>query len=357
MGKNVNLDKYELLGSIEGVPPLNELRNEPSILHIRQLLPGILICAVVALAALFVSGHYSVPVMLMCLLFGMLFNFLSQSSPTKKGIQFTSQSILRAGVALIGARIMLSDFVSLGSNLIMLVVLITIIVVFLGIFFARILKLDKEQGILIGGATAICGVSAALAISSILPKSKNTENNTLIAVVGVTTMGTIAMIFYPVLIGFVGLDDRMAGILIGGTIHDVSQVVGAGYSVSENAGDVAVLVKLIRVFMLIPVLVALALWFKFVSLSRLDVSTKYPIPWFLVVFIILATINSMHFIPAYAAEFLQQTGKWFLIMAITAVGMKTSLKSIFSLGYKTIFLVLIETVIIFAIYFAYINFI
>ncbi len=345
-----HLRKYDYLDSIEGFYPGDGEKKEPFWNHVRALAPGILICGTVALAAKFIAQHYNAPVMLLCLLLGMVFHFLSQESPTKKGVQFTSQSILRVGVALIGARIMLSDFTALGGEVLTLVILAIGIVIAMGIVWAWLLKLDREQGLLIGGATAICGASAALAISTVMPKSKTLEHNTLIAVVGVTAMGTISMIFYPVIIGFLGIDDNQAGILIGGTIHDVSQVVGAGYSISEEAGDTAIIVKLVRVFMLVPILFLFAIGFR--KQRSQTSSGRFLFPYFLVGFIALVILNSLQIIPQEILNFLQNASKWLLVMAITAVGMKTSLKDMFSLGWKPVFLILIETITISILYFS-----
>lgn len=318
--------------------------------HMRALAPGIMVCATIALAAKFIAQHYTAPVMLLCLLLGMVFNFMSQESPTKEGVQFTSQTILRIGVSLIGARIMLSDFTALGGKTLTLVILAIGIVIALGVLWAWLLKLDREQGLLIGGATAICGASAALALSTVMPKSKTLEHNTLTAVIGVTAMGTISMTFYPVIIGFLGLDDHQAGILIGGTIHDVSQVVGAGYSVSEDAGDTAIIVKLIRVFMLVPVLLIFALGYRNQGANK--TAGRFVFPLFLVGFTGLVVLNSMQILPHEILNFLQSSSKWLLIMAITAVGMKTSLKTMFSLGWRPIFLILVETITISILYFS-----
>lgn len=348
-----DLDKYDYLDSIEGFHPADSGKKPPLWQRARELAPGILVCATVALAAKFIAQHYAAPVMLLSLLLGMIFNFMSQEGPTKKGVQFTSQTILRIGVALIGARIMLSDFTALGGVTLSVVILAIGLVIALGVMWARLLKLDPEQGWLIGGATAICGASAALALSAVMPKSKTLEHNTLIAVVGVTAMGTLSMIFYPVIIGFLGFNDHQAGILIGGTIHDVSQVVGAGYSISEDAGDTAIIVKLVRVFMLVPVLFLFAWGFR--NRKENDPSGRFVFPLFLVGFIALVTLNSLHILPADILHFLQTSSKWLLIMAITAVGMKTSLKTMFSLGWKPLFLILVETITISIFYFAMIS--
>src|SRR6185312_7645057 len=112
--------------------------------------------------------------------------------------------------------------------------------------------LSSVFGVLSGGAVAICGASAALAIASVLPRSDTRERDTILAVVSVTALSTIAMILYPVFAISIGLDHRHAGVFIGGTIHDVAQVVGAGYTISNETGDIATYVKLLRVAMLLP---------------------------------------------------------------------------------------------------------
>jgi len=347
------LKKYDYLDSIEGFYPADGAKKLSLWARLKSLAPGILICGTVALAATFIARHYDAPVMLLSLLLGMVFNFMSQEHPTRAGVQFTSQTILRTGVALIGARIMLSDFVALGAGILTLVIVAMVIVIVLGIVWAKLLKLDVEEGVLIGGATAICGASAALALSTVMPKTKTLEHNTLIAVVGITAMGTISMVLYPVIIGFLGLDDHQAGIMIGGTIHDVSQVVGAGYSVSEEAGDTAILVKLIRVFMLVPVLLLFA--FAFRNHKSRKASGKFAFPMFLIGFVIFVAINSLQVMPPAVMDILKVASKALLVMSITAVGMKTSLKTMFALGWKPLFLILAETVTIAVFYFAVIE--
>ncbi len=310
---------------------------------------GIIACLVVTLAAKFISINYGAPVMLMCLLLGMIFNYMSREEPTKAGVQFTSKTILRLGVVLIGARIVFSDFMGLGINGIAIVIFATALVIVGSMLFARLLKLDKEQGLLIGGATSICGASAALAISSVMPNSKSLEQNTLIAVLGVTAMGTIAMITYPILIGLLGYNDYQAGILIGGAIHDVAQVVGAGYSVSTEAGDTAILIKLMRVFLLIPVLFVFVYMFK--NRKKDDGSAnKFPFPMFLIGFFILMVLNSLNLLPHDLLKAMEYTSKWFLMMSLTAVGMKTSPKALVGVGLRPFILVLLNTILLSVLY-------
>ncbi|PCJ98990.1 MAG: putative sulfate exporter family transporter [Zetaproteobacteria bacterium] len=320
--------------------------------NIKSILPGLMACVFVALSATFIAQHYNAPAMLLCLLFGISLNFMSNKKSTQQGIDFTAITLLRAGIVLIGARIMMSDFIALGGEMVALVFFTTISVVILGLVFAKALGLDREQGFLIGGATAICGASAALAISAILPRTKTLEQNTLLSIIGVTLMGTFAMIMYPALIGYFNFNDQQAGILIGGAIHDVSQVVGAGYSISEDAGDMAMLVKLMRVFLLVPLLLIFV--FGIGKKKEEDQATHFPFPIFLIGFVVMMLLNSFHFIPEDIASILKDTSKWFLIMAISAVGIKTSPKALLDLGWKSIFLICGETIFIFVIYLTFI---
>lgn len=344
-----DLKKYQFLDSIEGVPDIEQKEQLSAYKNLKQYFPGILVCLIVTLAALFVSSYYTVPVMLMALLMGMSLHFLSQEMPTKLGVQYTSQSILRLGVVLIGARIFFEDFIALGIEGVGLVIFATALVMIGSLCLTRIFNLQREQGLLIGGATAICGASAALAISSVLPKTETLEKNTLLAVIGVTAMGTFAMIIYPVMIGFFGFDDDQSGILIGGTIHDVSQVVGAGYSISSEAGDTAILIKLMRVFLLIPVLLIIAYVLK--TNTQGNKKAKLPIPLFLSGFFALMVLNSLHIVPETLQALFEQLSKLCLIMAVAAVGMKTSLKTLFYLGWKPFLLIFLDTLFITLLYF------
>lgn len=344
------LEKFRFMDSLEGVPLPAEGRTAvPLADHIRAVLPGFMVCGLVTLASLMISEHYSVPVMLMCLLIGMAFHFLFEDAKTRAGIQFTSQHILKFGVALIGARIAFSQFIALGIPALIGIMAITLAILLVGPVLGRLMGLDREQGLLIGGATAICGASAALAISSVLPASKNLERQTLTAVIGVTAMGTAAMIAYPVILRTLGFDDYHSGVIIGGTIHDVSQVVGAGYSVSAEAGNTAVLIKLIRVFMLLPILVGLSWAYK--SAKSSGTGRRLPsVPPFLLAFLALVALNSLGLIPGYVPKGLEMLSKWMLVMAIAAVGLKTSMKDVVTLGYGPLALVVGETAILFVFY-------
>jgi uncharacterized integral membrane protein (TIGR00698 family) len=304
---------------------------------------GVAVCGVIALAAAFVSGTYGGPLYLYALVFGLAFHFLSQDPSCKPGIDFCSRTLLRTGVALLGAKITFAQIASIGMVPIALVIggLITTIV--FGWALARWLGRPTTEGILSGGAVAICGASAALAISAVLPQTKENEKFTLLTVVGVTTLSTLAMILYPVLVKALGLDDTAAGVFLGGTIHDVAQVVGAGYLISPHAGDVATFTKLTRVACLVPVVLALSIAFNSRQ-GKTELNSPPLIPFFLIGFVWLVIANSYGFIPHQATVWLGGVSRACLVMAIAALGVKTSFQSLASLGWRPVLMLVAESV-------------
>jgi len=160
-------------------------------------------------------------------------------------------------------------------------------------------------------------------------------------VIGVTAMSTLAMILYPIAVGALGWDNHAAGIFLGATIHDVAQVVGAGYSVSVDTGDTATIVKLLRVAMLLPVCIVIGLA---LHVRGSDAAHAAPVlPWFAVAFAVLVAIASTGWIPPSVTELGSVVSRWFLVTAIAAIGMKTSLKSLVDMGLKPVMLVVGET--------------
>lgn len=167
----------------------------------QRLAPGVLMCATIAAAASFLSEHYGGPAMLFALLLGIAFHFLSQEGPCVEGIEFTARRLLRIGVALLGVRVTVQQIEQLGIGPLALVVLSVVLTIAAGWLLARLFGRSTSFGLLAGGAVAICGASAALAIAAVLPRDRISERDTLFTVVAVTALSTIAMIIYPILYG------------------------------------------------------------------------------------------------------------------------------------------------------------
>jgi uncharacterized integral membrane protein (TIGR00698 family) len=281
--------------------------------------------------------------LLFALLLGMALNFLTEDKRLAPGIQFVAGSVLRIGVALLGLRLTLENVSALGLPTVLALATGVTATVLAGVVFARMLGLERDLGLLAGGATAICGASAALAIASVLPQREGHEKRTTLVVIGVTTLSTAAMVFYPTLTVWLGLDNTRAGIFIGATIHDVAQVVGAGFSLSRDAGDAATITKLIRVAFLMPVLVCMALVLR----GRSAGSGGAPLlPWFAVVFALLMLLNSTGVVAVAVQQAASQASQVCLVVAIAAVGLKTSLRDVASLGWRPVQLLVLLTMLL-----------
>jgi len=314
----------------------------------------VLTAVTIALAASFLAERYDGPQLLFALLFGMAFNFAADGPRVKVGIDFASKKILRFGVALLGARIGLEQIAALGAAPAAIVVAAVVGTILCGWLLSRLLRRPAADGLLTGGAVAICGASAALAISAVLPQGKDHQRFTLLTVVGVTTLSTVAMVLYPLLAESLALDARGAAVFLGGSIHDVAQVVGAGFMISPEVGDGATLVKLMRVALLVPVVVIFAQVYRNAHDAHADAgapaAARPPLlPGFLVAFIALVALNSIGVVPRPAATFMGDLSRWCLVVAIAALGVKTSFRQLAELGWQPVVMIVGETLFIAAV--------
>ena len=281
---------------------------------------GVLVAILIAISAEFLSNNYDVPAMLMALLLGMVFYFLGEEGKCVKGLTFSSQSILRLGIVLLGTRISAELVLSLDFNTIIVITCGVLLTILFGIVILKVFGFDWKFGVLVGGAVAICGASAAMAIASVLPKNDKNDQRLTFVIIGVTLLSTLSMILYPILSSWLNMSDIDAGIFLGATIHDVAQVVGAGFSISNEAGETSTLIKLYRVTLLFPLVLS--------------------IPMFIVLFILCAVANSLGIIPQSIKLFFSEISKWCLLIAISAVGAKTKLKNLKFIGLTPAFLII-----------------
>jgi uncharacterized integral membrane protein (TIGR00698 family) len=313
--------------------------------HTKRLFNGVLICVIVAFAANFLSLSYGVPTMLFALLLGMALNFLMENPSCEPGICFASTTLLRVGIALLGIRITLEDIVSLGIVPVAVVVSAVIATIVFGVLAAKVLQLKGRFGLLAGGSVAICGASAALAISSVMPNDDYNRRMTILTVISVTTLSTVAMIAYPLVARSLNLDEQQTSLFIGGTIHDVAQVVGAGYSVSSDVGELSTFIKLLRVTLLIPIVFFIATFIYQPKAHGRGSRSKLKdfIPYFLLGFIFFLTINSLGIVPIGVKQGLSSLSSILLVIAISGLGIKTSLKEVAAVGWKPFGLIVINT--------------
>ena len=304
--------------------------------------PGLAVAGCAALAAQFLSDHYGAPAMLMAILIGMALHFLAEETRARAGIDTAARGILRIGVALLGLRVSADMVLSLGWPSLALVVGAVGATIAFGLVAARLSGQSGAFGFLTGGAVAICGASAAMAIAAILPRrGEDGERDLAFTVVGVTVLSTLAMILYPILTARMDLDTRATGLFLGATIHDVAQVVGAGFSIDDPTGELATLVKLIRVTLLAPVVLIAALVLRAQGAGE---GTRPPLmPGFVLAFLGLAAVNSTGLVPQAVTDTAAAASRWALLTAIAAVGMKSSLPRLLEVGRPALALILGET--------------
>lgn len=311
-------------------------------LQIKANLPGVLFSAVVGFTALYLSQHYQAPAMLFALFLGIALSFSYSGTKLKQGIDFTACHILRIGVGLLGLRVAFGDLAALGWKTALLLLLATVSTIGLGMVLAKALGLQKRLGVLTGGAVGICGASAAMAIAAVLPEGKDKDRDTLLTIIGVTALSTLAMVTYPLIAGLLDLDPMQTSVFLGGTIHDVAQVVGAGYSVSEQTGDLATLTKLVRVAFLMPVVVCILLVLR-INLDKTSNAAPPGVPAFLIAFVILMTLNSLITVPELITNSASDISRFALIISIAAIGMKSNLGQLLQVGFKPILLLVLES--------------
>jgi len=303
---------------------------------------GLLLSLTIAFAASFLSEHYGAPAMLFALLLGMAFNFLAADPRAAPGIALCSQTVLRLGVGLLGLRLTFGDIADLGLVAVLGAAGLLLLTLAAGILIARMFGRSLAFGLLTGGSVAICGASAALAIAAVLPRRHLSEQDVLFTVVGVTALSTLAMVLYPVLFAALGLTEVQSGWLIGATVHDVAQVVGAGYSIGEEAGNIATFTKLLRVAMLPVVLIVVGLAF------RGEARGGAGLPWFVLLFVGLMLARNLLPIPALLLEAVNGSSRFLLLTAIAALGVKTSLKEMFAAGMQGLAVIGLETLLLLA---------
>ena len=235
------------------------------------------------LAAGFLSDRYGAPLTLMALLVGLALNFLSTDKRLAVGTGFASRHLLRVGIVLVGVRITFDQIWALGPVALAVVVAIVALTIGVGVLAARRLGQDAAFGTLAGGAVAICGASAAMALAATLGERRAGQGQLTLVLVGIAAMSAAAMVVYPLVAHGLGLSDLKAGFLFGASIHDVAQSLGAGYGYSKEAGDIAAIVKLTRVALLAPALAVVTLF-----LPRGTGSARAEFPWFVLGFFAMA---------------------------------------------------------------------
>jgi uncharacterized integral membrane protein (TIGR00698 family) len=312
---------------------------------IRAYWPGMAMACVASLAAAWLSEHYGAPLMLMGLLIGLAFNFANADPRLHPGLGFASKTLLRWGIVLAGLQITIWQIIDLGWASFAWIAVMIAIVTTTGVIAARAIRLSSSFGVLAGGAVAICGASAALALSSVLGEKRSSQAQLTLVLVTISAASAAAMSLYPIVAELIGLTDRQAGWFVGGSIHDVAQALGAGYSFSDEAGETAAIVKLTRVAMLAPALAVVALFFRSDTGQSRE---RIGLPWFVIGFLLLGALQSFFPLPAEVGHWAKIGTQALLLLAVTATGIRSPMTLLLSQGWRSAIPVIAATIAAFA---------
>lgn len=308
-----------------------------------SVIPGLALCLALGLAAIFSSPFWGVPPLILALFLGYVVGDPARELPFYDGVEFSRQSILKLGVVLLGLRLDLDQVLTLGWFPVLLVSLSVPLTILLSWLIGRWLRLPTEYWLIGGAAVAICGASAAMAVAAILSARSGTSRSLPYIAASVTGIGSIAMVGYPFLVNWLGMDAQSAGVLIGISIHDVAQVAGAGYAISDPVGDVAIYTKMLRVAALVPVIAFIALWQR----NQDDHANGFP--GFLYAFAILVVLNAMGLVGTQLKLVAEMFSQLCLVTAMVGLGAKIQFSSLLGESWRPLFLLVVLSLVLFAV--------
>lgn len=300
----------------------------------QKLWPGIAICGIASLAASWLSEHYGAPIILMGLLIGLALNFVASDARTHPGLDFASKTCLRWGIVVLGTQVTLAQIGDLGPVPFLALLAVMAAAMGAALLVARLGGQPVAVGLLAGGATAICGASAALALFGVLGSRRISQGQFALTLVVISVASALAMSFYPPLAAALHMDDRQAGFLIGASIHDVAQAIGGGYAYSDTAGSYATIVKLTRVALLAPVVAIVSILAADDAGQGRGWIRKLALPWFITLFLGVVVLNSVVTVPPAIAHMNLILSKSLLLLAVTATAMRSRLDLIMQMGWR-----------------------
>lgn len=314
--------------------------------HRANTFSGLLFVALFALSSLYLAEitwitKAGISSLVLAILLGIIYsNTLRHRLPDEwvPGVHFAGKHLLRLAIILYGFRVSFQQIASVGAEGLLLDMFVVGSTLLLGYWLGvKVFKLDRHLALLIGSGSAICGAAAVLAVEGVL---KSEAYKATVAVGTVVLFGTLAMFIYPMLqhAGVFGFTDNQYGIFAGASVHEVAQALVAGTNVSNDAGNVAVIVKMTRVLLLVPVLLLLSFTESRATAHAGHGKTPLTIPWFAIIFILVIGFNSLRLFPAALVAWINQMDVFLLTMAMAAIGMETNLNKIKKVGLKPLYL-------------------
>lgn len=324
----------------------NEKRS--SMLH-GILLIGLFSCAAFYIGSAQVFRDLSFSPMIIGIILGMLYaNSLRNHLPETwvPGIQFCSKKLLRLGIILYGFRLTFQDVINVGVAGILIDCIVVVVTIIGGVYIGKLLKMDRDIALLTSIGSGICGAAAVLGAEATI---RTKPYKTAVAVATVVIFGTLSMFLYPIAYraGILGLSPQEMGIYAGSTLHEVAHAVGAGNAMGEDISNVAIIVKMIRVMLLVPVLLVLGYWVALQAAKGKNGDTetegkgKVAVPWFALLFLVVIGFNSFNLLPGAVVEVINYIDTFLLTMAMVALGAETSIDKFKKAGAKPFILAFI----------------
>jgi uncharacterized integral membrane protein (TIGR00698 family) len=315
--------------------------------HRDSIWPGMVICAVAAGSAAWLSEHYGFPMMLLGLLIGLSLNFITRDPQTHRGLDFASRTCLRVGIIALGLQVTFEEIRQLGWPAFAALLAIMAVTIAAGMGGARLFGQSRYSGLLAGGATAICGASAALALYGMIGRDRLSQAQFALTLVGISMASALAMSVYPALAAELHFSDEQAGFLVGASIHDVAQAIGGGYAFSNEAGTYATIVKLSRVAMLAPIVLIAGIWLNAQrdKSAGIAVWRRISVPGFIILFLLVLCANSFLHIPDAMRTAALTGSKALLLLAVTATAMRSRMDLLMELGWRAVGPVIVASVV------------
>ncbi len=315
------------------------IRSLLSFLSLAALLPGLLLCVALATAGFFladlpwVKQTLHVSALLIVILLGMAWkSLLPEPLVLLPGIRMAQRPILRWAVAGLGFRLSVGELWAIGGPALIVILISTVSALCFGWWIARRLGVPEKLGILLGVGSSICGASAVVAADSVV---QGERRDAAVSLGIITLLGTVGIVVYPWIGRALEMPEFVYGVWAGASLHEMAQVVAAGFGVSDEAGRVATVVKLARISLLAPVVLYLG-WSLRHQHKAAGQAKVAPVPWFLVLFVIFAGINSLGIIPARLLDIILRADLWLLCVGMAGVGLQTGFSDLRSAGGRAI---------------------
>ena len=288
----------------------------------RAAIPGIALCAGLALAAIAVSRAFTLfpisPMIIAVTIAMAIAGVAGKLAFAGPGNAFVLRRLLRLAIVLLGLQLTLGDIAALGAPAVTLVLAALVATFFFTIWFGRLIGAPQPLTQLLAAGTAICGASAIVAANSV---TRASHSDAVYAVVIVTFFGTIFMFAFPALYQLLPLSAQQYGVWTGGALHEVAQAVAAGFQAGQSEGQTAMVAKLLRVAAMAPMIALLG--YAAVKRSGAAGAERPPLPWFVAGFLALVIINSLVAIPQSVRAGAQLTSIFLLTMSLAALGLET----------------------------------